>query len=109
MRKVTFKINNQEYFRKEFEKEGCTESQIVYILKGLGNFKAIYTLYGKEKQADRYELTDYNGNKININDLSGYEKGVVLNDCNAYFTGGKYHGDTKEPCGVVEIIEEEIE
>lgn len=108
MRKVIFKINEFEYLRKELEKDGCTESQIVYILKGVGNFKAIYTLYGYGKQVDRYELTDYEGNKISINDLNGYEKGVVLNDCYAYFTGGKYHSDTDKPCGVVEIIEEEI-
>lgn len=108
MRKVIFKINNHEYLRKEFEKNGCTESQIVYVLKGLGNFKAIYTLYGEGKNVDRYELTDYDGNKISINDLNGYEKGVVLNDCHAYFTGGKYHCNADELCGVVEIIEEEM-
>jgi len=41
-----------------------------------------------------------------MDELNGYQKGVVLNDCHAYFTGGKYHSDTKEPCGVVEIKEE---
>lgn len=108
MRKVIFKIDDQEYFRKEFEKEGCTENQIEDILKGLGNFKAIYTLYGNGKQVDRYELTDQDGNKISINDLNGYEKGVILNDCYTYFVGGKYHNNTDHPCGVVEIIEEEV-
>lgn len=48
------------------------------------------------------------GNKININDLNGYEKGVVLNDCYTYFVGGKYHSNADHPCGVVEIIEEEV-
>ena len=28
MRKVTFKIDDKKYFRKEFEKEGYTESQM---------------------------------------------------------------------------------
>lgn len=109
MRKVIFKIDDKEYFRRDLKRQNCTESQTEDILKDLKNFKAIYTLYGEEKQVDRYELTDYDGNKININDLNGYEKGVVLNDCYAYFTGGKYHSDTKEPCGVVDIREEEIE
>ena len=60
-------------------------------------FKCIYVLYGEKKECpDRYELTDLNGNKININDLNGYQKGVVLNDCWAYFTGGKYHSDTED-------------
>lgn len=109
MRKVIFKIDDHEYFKREFvEKDGCTEKQAEDILKGLGIFKAIYTLYGTGKQVDRYTLTDHNGNRININDLNGYEKSVVLNDCCAYFTGGKYHSDTDNPCGVVEIIEEEI-
>lgn len=54
-------------------------------------------------------MTDYDGNKININDLNGYEKGVVLNDCYAYFVGGKYCFDSDKPCGVVDIVEEEIE
>ena len=108
MRKVTFKIDDQEYFRRELEKENCTAEQTENILKGIGNFKAVYTLYGNGKQADRYELADYAENKININDLNGYEKGVVLNDCYAYFAGGKYHSNADKPCGVVEIIEEEI-
>lgn len=107
MRKVIFKINDQEYFRKEFEKDGCTGKQADGILKGLNNFKAIYTLYGNGNNVDRYELTEYDGNKININDLNGYEKGVVLNDCYSYFVGGKYHSNADKPCGVVEIVEEE--
>ncbi len=108
MRKVIFKIDDQEFFRKEFEKDGCTGKQADDFLKGVGNFKAIYTLYGEGKNVNRYELTDYEGNKISINDLNGYEKGVVLNDCYAYFTGGKYHCNADKPCGVVEIIEEEV-
>lgn len=108
MRKVIFKIDDHEYFRREFvEKDGCTEKQAEDILKGLGNFKAIYTLYGVGNNVDRYELTDYDGNKISINDLNGYEKGVVLNDCYAYFTGGKYYDNADKPCGVVGILEEE--
>ena len=63
MRKVIFKIDDQEYFRRELEKENCTGKQTENILKGIGNFKAIYTLYGNGKQVDRYELTDYKGNE----------------------------------------------
>ena len=57
---------------------------------------------------DRYELTDHDGNKIDIDDLNGYEKGVILNDCHTYFTGGKFHSGVDNPFGVVEITEEEI-
>lgn len=110
MRKVIFKINDKEYFKKDFKRQNIniTEEQTEGILKGLKIFKAIYILYGNEKQVDRYELIDYDGNKMNINDLNGYEKGVVLNDCYAYFIGGKYCFDSDSPCGVVEIIEEEV-
>jgi len=109
MRKVIFKIDDKEYFRRDLKRQNCTGSQAEDILKKLNNFKAIYTLYGNKKQVDRYELTDYDGNKININDLNGYEKGVVLNDCYAYFVGEKYCFDSDKPCGVVDIVEEEIE
>lgn len=105
MRKVIFKIDDLEYFKKELEKADCKE-QVDGILKEMKDFKAIYTLYGNGKEVDRYELTDHDGNKISINDLNGYEKGVVLNDCFAYFTGNKYNFNASQPCGVVEIVEE---
>lgn len=106
MRKITFTINDLEWFRKYYK---MSELQFNDIFGNEEPFKCIYVLYGEKKECpDRYELTDLNGNKININDLNGYQKGVVLNDCWAYFTGGKYHSDTEEPCGVVNIKEEEI-
>lgn len=108
MRKVIFKIDDKEYFRRELKKDNCTEKQLEDILKGLGNFQAIYILYGVGNNVDRYELTDCDGNRIDINSLNGYEKGIVLNDCYAYFTGGKYHDNADKPCGVVEIVEEEM-
>ena len=100
MRKVIFKIDDKEYFRRELEKENVPNDIKEEILNSVKGFKSIYTLYGNEKQVDRYEL--------NINDLNGYEKGVVLNDCYAYFTGGKYHSNASQPCGVVWILEEEV-
>lgn len=108
MRKVTFKIDDQEYFKRELEKENCSREQVQNILKGLGTFKAIYTLYGNGNDVDKYTLTDHDGNKININDLNGYEKGVVLNDCHAYFTGSKYYDNADKPYGIVRITEEKI-
>jgi hypothetical protein len=108
MRKVIFKIDDKEYFRRELEKENVPNDIKEEILNSVKGSKSIYTLYGNEKQVDRYELTDQDGNKININDLNGYEKGVVLNDCYAYFVGGKYCFNADKPCGVVEIVEEEI-
>lgn len=100
MRKVIFTIDDLVWMQKHYN---LTDEQMKDIFPDKESFRVIYTLYGEGKNVDRYDLTDYDGNKIHMNDLNGYEKGVVLNDCYAYFTGGKYHSDTKEPCGVVDI------
>lgn len=103
MRKVIFKIDDIVWMKKYYS---LTDEQMEDIFSNQRSFKVLYTLIGKGKTVDRYELTDYEGNKIKMDDLNGYERGVVLNDCYAYFTGGKYQNDTNEPCGVIEIIEE---
>lgn len=103
MRKVIFTIDDLEYFKRMLQKQEVTEEAQKDILDNLNQFKVIYTLYGEGKNVDRYTLTDFDGNKVNLNDLNGYQKGVVLNDCMAYFNGGKYHGNKTEPCGVVNI------
>lgn len=71
-------------------------------------FEAVYTLIGNSNTVDRYALQDMNGNAVHMADLNGYERGVVLNDCYAYFTGGNYCNKGTEPCGVIEIREEAI-
>ena len=105
MRKVIFKIDDLEWFRQYYK---LSEEQFSDIFSDQQPFKCIYILYGEGQQVDRYELTDYTGNNIYLNDLNGYQKGVILNDCYVYFTGGKYHSDTEGPCGVVDIKEEFI-
>lgn len=102
MRKVVFTIDDMAWFKKTYN---LSEEQMKDIFGDKESFKATYILYGKEKTPDRYKLVDVNGKKININDLNGYQKGVVLNDCMAYFTGGEYHGRGDEPCGVIKIEE----
>ena len=71
------------------------------------SFKAILTLYGEGKSLNRYELTDANGNQMSINDLNGYQKGVIINDCYAYFEEKSYFNNSEQPCGVIKIIDEE--
>ena len=107
MRKVIFKINDIEYFFQKY-KDDMTSDGLTDLLESINPFRAVYTLIGEGKNVDRYELTDYNGNKIKIDDLNGYQRGVVLNDCMAYFTGGKYFENDTQPCGVIEITEEDI-
>lgn len=99
MRKVIFKIDDYEYFKKEFELEGVNAEESERILKHIKPFKAIYTLYGNGNSIERYELTDLDGNKIDFNSLNGYERGMVLNDCKRYFSSTEHN----KPCGVVDI------
>lgn len=110
MRKVTFEIDDKEYFKKVFiEENGLTEKAANDIISDMSDsFIAMFIIIGDGKTPDRYELTDKNGKKIDINSLNGYQKGVVLNDCYAYFEGGKYHSNSKSPCGVIKITETEI-
>lgn len=104
MRKVTFYINDLEWFRKFYN---LSDKQMEDLFSDTSSFKVIYILYGDGNNADRFTLTDYDGNKIDINSLNGYQKGVVLNDCWAYFAGRKYCFDGNGPCGVIRIEEAE--
>lgn len=107
MRKVTFKIDDKKYFFRKYKDEMISDG-LTDLLENINPFRAVYVLIGEGKNVDRYELTDYGGNEVKLNDLNGYERGVVLNDCYAYFTGGKYFANDNQPCGVVEITEERI-
>lgn len=105
MRKVSYYIDDVEYLRRSFKEEnpGLTQEEVDRILAGVNGFKAVYTIIGNVRQPDRYELVDENGHKMNINDLNGYQRGVVLGDCIAHFTGRKYQFNEKAPCGVIGI------
>ena len=46
---------------------------------------------------------------MSMNDLNGYERGVVLNDCERHFNGVPCEDGTNRPCGVVRITETEVE
>ena len=109
MRKVTFIIDDKQYFRDDFKRQNpqLTENQIDDILSDIVSFKAVLTLYGEGKSLDRYELTDENENQISMNDLNGYQKGCIINDCYAYFEGKEYFDNAVSPCGVIEIIDTE--
>jgi hypothetical protein len=105
MRKVVFTIDDIEYFKQKFK---LSDKQVAEFFGEKESFKVIYTITGNGRNPDKYELTDYDGNKIPLDSLNGYQKGVVLNDCMAYFTGGEYHGDYDAPHGVIKIEEKEI-
>lgn len=106
MRKVKYVVDDIQWFQRFYK---FTDEQMDDLFKNQESFKVIYTLFGDEKQVDRYKLTDYAGNKIDYHSLNGYQRGVVLNDCYARFTGGKYHNEKDEPTGVILIEETTIE
>lgn len=108
MRKVTFYIDDIRYLRNRLkEKHNLSDSKIDEIVSGLKELKVIYSLFG-DKYINRYELTDMDGNNVDINSLSNYEKAIVIGDCMAYFEGIKYHFGRNEPTGVIKIEETEI-
>lgn len=102
MREVTYYIDDLVYFKKEY---ALSEEIFNDVFSGQTSFKVIYTLIGDGTNVDRYTLTDYKGRRIPFDSLNGYQKGVVLCDCYSHFVGGKYHSDSKTPCGVVKIEE----
>ncbi len=103
MRKVIFTIDDIEYFKR---KHHLTDERTQDIFGNQESFRVIYTIIGEGRNPDKYQLTDFDGNKISINSLNGYQKGVIINDCMAYFTGGKYFDSSDSPCGVIDIREE---
>lgn len=87
---------------KNFSK--LQKKEINNLFNDKKSFRAIYTLTGND-QPDTYNLTDYDGNRIKLESLNGYEKGIILNDCFAYYNGNKYFNNLPEPHGVIDIQE----
>lgn len=104
MRKITFIIDDMESM-KELYKNELTAKQFDEIMKDQKPFKAIFSITG-DKYPDRYELSDMEGNKLNTNDLNGYQRGCIINDCYSYFENKcGYCFQTKMPFGVINIKE----
>lgn len=103
MRKVTYIIDDLEYFRELYKGVDNLEE----ILKAVTPFRCEYTLIGDEYER-KYLLLDAEGNKLNINDLNGYQKGVVLTDCQRHFQRKPLESATEMPTGCVSIVEAEV-
>lgn len=97
---ITFYIDDCKYFRRQLKEQGFAENSIDDILNTVEPFRAVYTLIGRPSNSDYYSLTDFDGNRISINALNGYQKGVILNACYAYYMGSQKH-----PHGVIKIDE----
>lgn len=107
MRKVTFIINETGYFR-EIYKQKLTREQAENIWSPEKSFNAVYIMYGNGTIEDRADLTDYDGRKIDRENLNEFQKGIILAECNAYFEN-RLTKDADYPItGVVDITEEEL-
>lgn len=107
MRKVTFIIDDLESM-KELYWNNLTAKKFDEIMKDQKPFKATFSVIGN-KYPDRYELIDTKGNKLTINDLNGYQRGCIINDCYSYFEGkNNYCFQTEKPFGVIKIQESEV-
>lgn len=109
MKKVTFYIDDLEYMIRDIQSSAeITRESAERICEPLApSFRARFTLKGDSTTPESYELYDENGNEMSINDLNGYQRGVVLGDCYRYYEGFKpSFGD--EPYGVIKIEEEVI-
>lgn len=105
MRKVIFTINDLEWFKRCYN---LSDDMLKSLSEERNAFKCMFTLIGEGTTIDRYTLTDGVGNKLNINDLNGFEKGVIINDCYAYFEGRSYSDESARPCGIIDIHETTI-
>lgn len=104
MRKVVFIIDDLEQFK---EKLNISDEAFKKVFEDEESFRAIYTLLGDDRNPNQYELTDFEGNAILLDSLNGYQRGVILNNCYAYFTGENIALGKDKPHGVIKIEETE--
>lgn len=106
---VTYHIDDATYFRALFASQGATPEQVENIVDMMNAFEARYTLMGTPGQyPDRYELFDKNGNKMNICDLNGYQKGVVLAACVQHYMGQLAKEDVTGVIAITEKLTEDV-
>lgn len=102
MRKVKYYIDDVEYMKQELN----YPDSVIDLLKN--RLRAIYTIYGDGNCVNRVEIADYDGNKIDINCLNGFQRGVILSDCYSHFENRKYYNGANKPFGVIRIEEIEV-
>ena len=93
MRRVTYLIDDKKGFSKNIDEER---------LETIEGFKVYYTL--EEKGNDiHYCLEDMNGNKLNINDLNGYQNMYLYECMDCFRRNGKITDKYKD---FIEILAE---
>lgn len=106
MRKVKYYIDDFQWFKRFYN---LSDTAVSHIFGNNKTFKVVFTLFGESNDVNRYELTDYKGDKVLLDSLNDYQIGVTLRDCYAHFEGGKYFDNQQEPTGVVKIEEVTLE
>lgn len=103
-RTVTYFIDDLKSLRRELIRDGgLTEDQADSLTENLPSFRAVYTLYGYGKTADRYELKEYtekDAKRIDINTLNSYEHSILI-ECQSHFCGEPLPDGKSFPTGVV--------
>lgn len=104
MRKVTYVIDDYEYFKNLYMGVDNLED----ILNAVAPFRCRYTLIGEDYER-KYLLEDMDGNNLNISSLNGYQKGIVLCDCQRHFQGKPLESGGELPTGCIKIEEDIID
>ena len=97
MRRYIYTIDDKEYFSRLLAHVENSQE----ITNSLNSFQAIYTVIG-DKYVDREILTDFDGNKINRNDLNAYHKSLLV-DCYNHFEGRPTEYGNQYPTGCINI------
>jgi hypothetical protein len=103
MRKVTFIIDDHAYFQRLYK---LPPEQAKAMFSGTRGFRATYAIFSRAEGdtiPDRCELTDGTGEKIDLDSLNAFQRGVILGECMRYFEGELRD---RKPTGVLEIKEE---
>ena len=109
IRKVTYEIDDLMYFRNKW-KDNVSQEDFDKLFSDSASFIATYILYGGNGQfPDHYQLLDKDRNDIPLLSLNGFQKGIILNDCQRHFRNTPCEDGTSNPCGVINIIEENVE
>lgn len=104
MKKVIFKIDELESFRREWNRNNTVpEEEIENILNGLNPFVLTYILSRDDKGLERYEIIDPNGNNHSCNEYNPHER-TIFGECYTYFSKWLHDGKKpkKLPHGVIE-------
>ena len=105
-RKMTFVIDNREFFRRRLHKAGIEPELLGECLTNLEDFRATYTIYGHGYGVTKEELVDINNNPIEMENLRPIDRDAIAKCKLTYFNVGTHTILEYPITGVIEIKEE---